>query len=192
MRHSHPLLTLVLATSVLSWGMSASAQNPPRPAPKPAATKAATAKPRPAAVKPAQTTDPFVGVWTLNAGKSKYESGAAPRSFTRTYEDRGGGTIVMITDASNGQGTAARAYVVYKRDGKSYPEAAVGATSIRMVTITAIDRRTENAVFTVDGSTSEIRSTITISADGMTMTQALSGKNAKGQFTNTLVFDKQP
>jgi hypothetical protein len=34
--------------------------------------------------------------------------------------------------------------------------------------------------------------TVSVSADGRTMTQVLSGKNARGQtFTNTLVFDKQ-
>ena len=36
-------------------------------------------------------------------------------------------------------------------------------------------------------------STITISADGMTMTQVVNGRDAKGKaFTNTIVYDKQP
>jgi hypothetical protein len=45
----------------------------------------------------------------------------------------------------------------------------------------------------VNGKTSETPSTITISADGMTMTQVVSGRDAKGKaFTNTIVYDKQP
>ena len=34
--------------------------------------------------------------------------------------------------------------------------------------------------------------TITISADGMTMTQVVTVKNAKGQPFTTVVYDKQP
>jgi hypothetical protein len=183
------LLMLLLAAVVVSWGMAAPQQTARRPAPKPAATPATT----PARVAtPASSADPFVGVWKLNADKSKYESGGAPRSFIRTYEDRGGGTIFMITDAAGTQGPAERAYLVYKRDGKAYPEAAVGAASIRMVTVRAMNPRTEALGFIVDGKASDTTSIITIAADGMTMTQVLNGKNNKGPFTNTLVFDKQP
>jgi len=65
--------------------------------------------------------------------------------------------------------------------------------SIRMVTVTATDPRTENVYFIVDGKPSETPSTIAISADGMTMTQVVSGRDAKGKaFTNTVVYDKQP
>ena len=195
MRDSCRIVMFVLATSVLLWSISVTAQNTPGPAPKPttkpSATKPATAKPRPAATS-TRTRDPFIGVWKLNPEKSKYESGGAPKSFTRTYEDRGGGTVFMITDAATAQGST-RAYLVYKRDGKPYPEAAVGADSIRTVTVRAVDLRTEELFFIVDGKTSEKPSTITISADGMTMTQVLSGRNARGQaFTNTVVYDRQP
>jgi len=193
MRDSRRILMIVLATSVVSWGASA-AQNPPRSTAKPAATKPTTTKPATAKPQsaPARTRDPFIGVWQLNPDKSKYESGGAPKSFTRTYEDRGGGTIFMTTDAATAQGST-RAYLVYRRDGRPYPEAAVGAEAIRLVTVRAVDSRTEELVFIVDGKPSATPSTITISADGMTMTQVLSGKNARGQaFTNTVVYDKQP
>jgi len=174
MRKSRPVLMLLLGAVVLSSGVSA--QNQAR------------------AVKPAlaATKDPFVGVWKLSAERSKYESGGAPKSFTRTYEDRGGGTIFMTTDVSIPQGST-RAYLVYRRDGKPYPEAAVGADSIRMVTVRAVGPRTEDIYFIVDGKPSDTPSTVTISADGMTMTQVVSGTNSKGRpFTNTVVYDRQP
>ena len=140
----------------------------------------------------AKATDPFIGVWKLSADKSKYESGGAPKSFVRTYEDRGGGTIFMTTDVTIPQGSA-RAFLVYRRDGKPYPEAAVGAESIRMVSVKAVDSRTENVYFIVDGKTPERPSTITISADGRTMTQVVSGTTSEGKpFTNTVVYDRQP
>jgi len=173
MRNSRPVLIFLLATLVLSSAVSA--QKPARTV-RPAASRAA---------------DPFIGIWKLSAEKSKYESGGAPRSFTRTYEDRGGGTIFMTTDVTIPQGSA-RAYLVYRRDGKPYPEAAVGAESIRMVTVRAVDSRTEDVYFLVDGKAPEKPSTITISADGMTMTQVVNGTNSKGKpFTNTVVYDKQ-
>jgi hypothetical protein len=62
-----------------------------------------------------------------------------------------------------------------------------------MVTVKAIDPRTEDIYFIVDGKASEKPSTVTISADGMTMTQVVSGTTSKGKpFTNRVVYDRQP
>jgi hypothetical protein len=36
-------------------------------------------------------TNPFVGTWTLNVAKSKYEGTAAPKSLTRTVTAEGSG-----------------------------------------------------------------------------------------------------
>jgi len=185
MRNSRHGLIVLIAAVMFSSSVAATPQTASRPA-KPAAVSPTP----PRAGATTSTKDPFVGAWKLNPGKSKYESGGAPTSFTRTYEDRGGGTIFMTTDVTIPQGST-RAYLVYRRDGKPYPEAAVGAQSIRMVTVTAPDPRTEDMYFIVDGKTSETPSTITISADGMTMTQVVSGRDAKGKaFTNTIVYDK--
>jgi hypothetical protein len=179
---------LLLATWLLSSNLSASQQNPPRRV-TPATPAAAPAAP-PRTV--ASSSDPFVGVWKLSAEKSKYEAGGAPKSFTRTYEHRGGGTIFMTTDVTIPEGST-RAYLVYRRDGQPYPEAALGAQSIRMVTVKAIDPRTEEVSVLVDGRAPGKPSTITISGDGMTMTQVVTGTNSKGQpFTNTVVYDKLP
>jgi hypothetical protein len=82
---------------------------------------------------------------------------------------------------------------VYRRDGKPYPEAEAGAQAIRMVSVRAVDPRTEAVYLIVNGKTAETPSTITISADGMTMTQMVNGRDAKGKaFTNTIVYDRQP
>ena len=37
----------------------------------------------------AQAPDPFVGTWTLNVAKSKYDPGPAPKEQTATYEAAG-------------------------------------------------------------------------------------------------------
>jgi hypothetical protein len=186
MRKSRLAVFLLIAT-LISSGVVAAPQTRPRPA----TPAAASPTPRRAPTAPV-TQDPFIGAWKLNPAKSKYETGGAPTSFTRTYEDRGGGTIFMTTDVTIPQGST-RAYLVYRRDGKPYPEAAAGVQSIRMVSVKAVDPRTEDVYLVVDGKASETPSTITISADGMTMTQVVSGRDAKGKaFTNTIVYDKQP
>jgi|SRR5687768_11850811 len=189
MRETRWTSVRLIVALALSCGTVAFAQTTPKPAPKPA--QKAAPKPTASTTRPATAparSDPFVGVWRLSAEKSTYESGGAPRGFTRTYEDRGNGTIFMTTDVVNAQGNTTRSYLVYKRDGKPYPEAAIGVESIRLVTVRAVDRNTEELGF-------ENASTITVSvsADGRTMTQVLSGKTAQGRtFTNTLIFDKQP
>ena len=58
-------------------------------------------------------SDPFIGVWKVNPDKSTYEAGRPPRSFTRTYEDRGGGTILLTVDSVSAAGATARLFVVY-------------------------------------------------------------------------------
>ena len=187
MRNARYALIFPIAVLLLSSGVVAAPQTGSRPA-RPAVV---SPTPRRATTAPAGK-DPFIGVWKLNPGKSKYETGGAPTSFTRTYEDRGGGTIFMTTDVTIPQGST-RAYLVYRRDGKPYPEAAAGVQSIRMVSVKAVDTRTEDVYLVVDGKASETPSTITISADGMTMTQVVSGRDGKGKaFTNTVVYDKQP
>jgi hypothetical protein len=179
----------VLTVSALSLNSIAFAQNPPK-TPTKTPPKTATRAPRPTAT-PAVRTDPFMGVWQLSADKSKYESGAAPKGFTRTYEDRGNGTIFMTTDVVTAQGTT-RSYLVYKRDGRPYPESAIGVDSIRLVSVKAIDRNTEELSFGGAKAADTTTITVSVSADGRTMTQVLSGKTNQGRaFTNTLVFDKQ-
>jgi hypothetical protein len=182
-----PRRTFVRLIAVLTLCSTAAfAQTEPKPAPK-ALAPAARSTTTPV------RSDPFVGVWQLSAEKSKYESGGAPKGFIRTYEDRGDGTILMTTDVVTAQATT-RSYLVYKRDGKPYPEAALGVESIRLVMVKAIDRYTEAMAYTVSGKPLDNIATITVSVstDGKTMTQVISGKTSPGRvFTNTLIFDKQ-
>ena len=190
MHYSPRALIILGALLVFPSGVLATPQTRSRPA-KPAAVSRPAPTAPPVVTTPTRN-DPFIGVWKLNAAKSKYESGGAPTSFTRTYEDRGGGTIFMTTDVTIPQGST-RAYLVYRRDGKPYPEAALSAQTMRMVSVKAVDPHTEDVYFIVNGQTSDTPSTITISGDGMTMTQVVSGRDAKGKaFTNTIVYDKEP
>jgi hypothetical protein len=140
----------------------------------------------------AQTPDPFIGVWKLNPDKSIYELGQPPQSFTRTYEDRGGGVILLTVEGFNAQGLVSKVQLVYKRDGREYPEASTGARALRHVRVRAIDRLTEELSFTLDGRPLETLNTITVSKDGRTLTQRVTGVTAQGQrYTNTVIYDRE-
>jgi hypothetical protein len=143
----------------------------------------------------AQAADPFVGTWKLVPEKSKYESGAPPTGFTRTYEDRGGGVLFMTVETVNAQGTVRRSWVAYKRDGKPYPEGVAGDTAVRMSATRSVDRYTEEVEFYVDGVkavTGTTGTTMTISKDGKTLTQQLRIVGQDGrQITNVAVYEKQ-
>jgi hypothetical protein len=136
--------------------------------------------------------DPFNGVWRLNIEKSVYEAGRPPTSFTRTYEDRGGGTMFLTVESVNAAGATSRVYLVYKRDGKPYPESAAGMRTVPMVSVRAVDNLTEE-ITVVDGGASEGGSnTLTVSRDRKTLTQTLKGVTADGRpYTNVIVYERQ-
>jgi hypothetical protein len=139
----------------------------------------------------AQAPDPFAGVWRLSPEKSVYESGRPPKSFTRTYEDRGGGVLLLTVDSVSATGATSRVQVVYKRDGKPYPESAARSRVVPALTVRAVDANTEELVRTIEGRTSDPQ-TLTLSKDRLTLTHVMKGVTTDGRpFTNTIVYDKQ-
>jgi hypothetical protein len=140
----------------------------------------------------AQGGDPFTGVWKLSIEKSVYEAGRAPRSFTRTYEDRGGGTMFLTVESVSASGATTRAYLVYKRDGKPYPESAAGQRAVRMVSVRAVDNLTEEIGTVTDDRVTEGGNTLSVSRDRKTLTQTLKGVAPDGRpYTNVIVYEKQ-
>jgi hypothetical protein len=136
--------------------------------------------------------DPFIGVWKVNPEKSVYEAGRAPRSFVRSYEDRGGGTILLTVDSVSAAGAASRLFLVYKRDGKPYPESTIGARAVRMLAVRAVDNFTEEV--TVAGATpgGDGGNTLAVSRDRKTLTQTMKGVAPDGRpYTNVVVYERQ-
>ena len=135
-------------------------------------------------------SDPFIGVWKVNPDKSTYEAGRPPRSFTRSDEDRGGGTVLLTVDSVSAAGASSRVFVVYKRDNKPYPESAVGARAVRMIAVRAVDNFTEEVA--VVGATGDGPNTLMVSRDRKTLTQIMKGTTPDGRpYTNIVVYEKQ-
>jgi len=135
-------------------------------------------------------SDPFIGVWKVNPDKSTYEAGRSPRSFTRTYEDRGGGTILLTVDSVSAAGASSRVFVVYKRDNKPYPESTAGARTVRMIAVRAVDNFTEEVA--IVGAAADGTNTLMVSRDRKTLTQIMKGMTPDGRpYTNIVVYEKQ-
>ena len=91
----------------------------------------------------AQATDPLVGTWELNIAKSKFASGAAPRSSTRTYVQDGDGLKYTARGVdADGKPTSSQ-YTAYY-DGKDYP--ITGSPDSDTISMKRIDRFTSESV----------------------------------------------
>ena len=136
----------------------------------------------------AQTNDPRIGRWQLNLAKSKF-TGTPPKSIMRLYEDRGGGIVLYTGTTVTPAGMTNATLVLYKLDGKDYPQVPKGAETVTVVSQRLSDPHTIEAVTKQNG---KIVGTFTqtVSGDGKTLTYM--PKDANGKWNGTVqVFDKQ-
>jgi hypothetical protein len=134
-----------------------------------------------------QTKDPRIGRWQLNLSRSKF-TGTPPKSITRLYEDRGGGIVLFMSTTVTATGTA-NTLVLYKLDGKDYPQVPREGETMTVVSQRLIDAHTIEAVTKANG---KVVSTFTqaVSPDGKTLTYT--PKDAQGKPTGVVqVFDRQ-
>lgn len=132
--------------------------------------------------------DPFVGTWTLNLAKSKYNPGPAPKSGTSVITMQGKTATVMM-DTVSAAGVAMHWMYTGAADGKDYP--ASGNPDVDAVVLKQIDARTVEVIQKKSGKpTLTVRRSV--SADGKTMTVSSSGKNAAGvAVSNVAVYDRK-
>jgi len=139
--------------------------------------------------------DSFVGTWTLNVAKSKFDPGPPVRSRTVTVEPAGDGVKWSIEqiDANGNPGTVVE---TVKFDGKDYPRTVTGSLGGSRAGDTIALRRID--AYTLEETLKkggEVVATFrqAVSKDGKERTATqMTGTNAAGQpVHNVLVFDKQ-
>ena len=136
----------------------------------------------------AQSTDPFVGSWTLNVAKSKYDPGPTPKSVTSVYEAAGKGYKVSVTNIT--AGSKLEYGYTTNLDGK---ESQVTGTNPNADTLLVkrIDARTLESVSKKGGKVTITQRNV-VSADGKTRTVTTTGTDAQGQKVNNVaVFEKK-
>jgi hypothetical protein len=132
--------------------------------------------------------DPAIGTWKLDAAKSKYTPGPAPKSATITYEETADG-IKRTGESVDAEGKTGSFSYTAKYDGKEYP--VTGSDLYDMISIKRINEHTYEATLKKAG---QVVSTAhrAVSKDGKVMTVTMTGTNAKGQKTkNIAVYEKQ-
>ena len=136
----------------------------------------------------AADTDPVVGTWQLNPGKSTFKSGPAITSQTRTYSQSGDEITLEMKSVSAG-GKEVTTHTTYHLDGKSYP--VTGNPDYDSVTGKKLN--SHMAQFTLKKGDKVIgRSTRTVSKDGKKLTATIHETSASGEKSDSvLVFDKQ-
>jgi hypothetical protein len=130
----------------------------------------------------------WVGTWKLNAAKSKYSPGPAPKSQTLKFERSQGG-IKLTSDAIDAQGKALHGEYVSKFDGQDVPW--TGNPDADTAGAKRIDDNSYENVWKKAGKVT-MTARITVSADGKTLTVTQTGKDSQGRSVNTTaVYDKQ-
>jgi hypothetical protein len=136
----------------------------------------------------AQPKDPFVGTWTLNVAKSKYDPGPAPKGGTTTYEPAGKGYKVTVK-AEPASAPALQWSYTTDLDGKDSPM--TGNPNADTIAVKRVDANTLEAVAKKGGKELTKQKRV-VNADGKTMTITITGMNAQGQKVNNVaVYEKK-
>ena len=136
----------------------------------------------------AQSKDPLVGTWTLNAAKSKYTPGPTPKSITSVYEVAGKGYKVTVKN-DTGAGTVQYSYTTYL-DGQD-SKVTGNNPNADTLGVKRIDARTLESVSKKNGKVTITQRSV-VSSDGKTRTVTTTGTDALGQKVNNVaVFEKK-
>jgi len=127
----------------------------------------------------AQSTDSWVGTWTLNLAQSSYDpANLAPKSQT-TRITASADTLTAITDGADAEGKKIHTEITYKFDGKDYDyKGAPDANSTRVYT--RVDDHHYTYATKVNGLITTT-SRVAVTPDGKTRTITTTGRDAQGR-----------
>ena len=136
----------------------------------------------------AQSNDPVLGTWTLNAATSKYTPGPTPKNITSIYEAAGKGYKVSVKN-DTGSGTVQYSYTT-NLDGQD-AKVTGNNPNADTVGVKRIDARTLEVVSKKGGKVTITQRNV-VSADGKTRTVTTTGVDALGQKVhNVAIFEKK-
>jgi hypothetical protein len=134
----------------------------------------------------AQTTDPTVGTWVLNYGKSVFDPENTLQRRTATFEAAPDGfKHIQLTLLANG--STSRVEYTVKFDGKDHP---IAGSALDTVVVKRIDAHTVERIGKVGGKIVET-ATRTVSTDGKTLTIVTKGNLDGTEYSSTQVYEKQ-
>ena len=130
--------------------------------------------------------DPVIGTWTLNAAKSKFNPGPAPKAITRIYTESGGlYTLDQKTMGADGKESSIQ---LHYRKGKG--ELQEGNAEVDSVIATRIDANTWDFKLKKGGKVIGNVHRV-IQHDGKSMIVRNTGKRDGAKYDDVLLFERQ-
>jgi len=138
---------------------------------------------------PAQAQEALFGTWKMNAAKSKYSPGPAPKSNTAKWEAFQGG-VKLTVDMVPATGETQHWECSGKFDGKDNPVTGNNPDGDTMA-FSKVNARTYEGV-TKKAGTTTLTAHIVVAANGKTRITTQTGKDGQGQtVNNTTFYEKQ-
>jgi hypothetical protein len=126
----------------------------------------------------AQAPKGMEGTWKLNAAKSTFSPGPAPKSMTVTYSTVGADGMRIVVALTPADGEAQKWEMTAHYDGKDHP--VKGNPNADTIMVKRIDDRTGESTFKKDGKVTATNRRV-LSADGKTLTITSTGMTADGK-----------
>ena len=130
----------------------------------------------------------WIGTWKLNAAKSKYSPGPAPKSGTVKFERVDGG-IKVSSDGVNGEGKPTHFEYVSKFDGTEVPW--TGNPDADTASAKRIDDNSYENVWKKGGKVT-LDTKVAVAKDGKTLHITQTGVDGQGRkVSNSALYEKQ-
>jgi hypothetical protein len=137
----------------------------------------------------AQMPKGMAGTWKLNAAKSTYSPGPAPKSMTIVYTPAGDAMTITV-DVVPGTGAPQKWEMTAAYDGKDHP--VTGNPDADTISMKRVNDTTGESTFKKGGKVMAVNTRV-LSADGKTLTITSKGTTSDGKPRHDVaVYDKQP
>ena len=137
----------------------------------------------------AQLPKGMAGTWKLNAAKSTFSPGPAPKSMTIVYTPAGD-MLTIAVDVEPPTGAAQKWAMTAAYDGKDHP--VTGNPDADTISMKRINETTGESTFKKGGKVMAVNTRV-LSADGKTLTITTKGTTSDGKPRHDVaVYDKQP
>jgi ABC-type xylose transport system substrate-binding protein len=131
----------------------------------------------------------MAGTWKLNAAKSTFSPGPAPKSMTIVYTPADD-MLTIAVDVEPATGAAQKWAMTAAYDGKDHP--VTGNPDADTISMKRINETTGESTFKKGGKVMAVNTRV-LSADGKTLTITTKGTTSDGKPRHDVaVYDKQP
>ena len=126
----------------------------------------------------AQAPKALEGTWTLDAAKSSFSPGPAPKAMKVTYSSAAPNGVKIVVEVTPGTGASQKWEMSGQYDGKEHP--VTGNPNADVIIMKKVDDNTGESTFKKGGAVTATN-VRTISADGKTLTITSTGTTVDGK-----------